>query len=114
MVSHLPSPRADAAYTAASIEGPFTRMRETVNLTIANATSSCGDFHLFVDPADGTPYVIAGCDFHMWIERLAPSMLDSAHDTTPTGRYLFDEYFIEAPALIVRNGVYYAIFDHCW
>ena len=54
-----------AAYTAPSPAGPYTRVRESVNVTIQNSTQSCGDFHLFVDPADGTPYVIAGCGFHM-------------------------------------------------
>lgn len=41
-------------------------------------------------------------------------MLDSAGDTSPTGRYLFPEYFIEAPALFYRAGLYYAVFGHCW
>ena len=53
-------------------------MREAVNVTMQNSTESCGDFHLFFDPADNTPYIIAGCGFHMWIERLLPSALDSA------------------------------------
>ena len=102
-----------AAYVAPSPAGPYTRVRETVPLTIENATSSCGDFHLFIDPADQTPYVIAGCDFHMYIERLQPSMLESANDTSPTGRYVFSEYFIEAPALFFNKGTYYAVFGHC-
>lgn len=102
-----------SAYTATSPAGPYTRQRIAVNVTIVNATQQCGDFHLFIDPADSTPYVIAGCGFHMWIERLLPNMLDSAGDTSPTGRYLFSEYFIEAPALFERNGVYYAVFGHC-
>lgn len=102
-----------SAYTAPSPAGPYTRQRIGVNVTIQNSTENCGDFHLFIDPADSTPYVIAGCGFHMWIERLLPNMLDSAGDTTPTGRYLFPEYFIEAPSLFERNGVYYVIFGHC-
>ena len=40
-------------------------------------------------------------------------MLGSAGDTSATGRYLFPEYFIEAPALFLRNAVYYAVFGHC-
>lgn len=102
-----------AAYTAPTPAGPYTRMREAVNVSMQNATENCGDFHLFIDPANNTPYVIAGCGFHMWIERLMPNMLDSAGDTSPTGRHLFDEYFIEAPALFYRNGVYYAVFASC-
>ena len=102
-----------AAYTAPSPLGPFTRQRASVNTSMQNATESCGDFHLFIDPADQTPYVIAGCGFHMWIERLLPNMLDSAGDTSPAGRYLFSEYFIEAPALFYRGGLYYAVFGHC-
>ena len=88
-------------------------MREAVNVTMQNSTESCGDFHLFFDPGDNTPYIIAGCGFHMWIERLLPSALDSAGDTSPTGRYLFSEYFVEAPALFFRGGLYYAVFAHC-
>jgi len=51
----------------------------------------------------------------MWIERLMPNMLDSAGDTSPTGRYLFSEYFVEAPALFYRkeSDTYYAVFGHC-
>ena len=106
-----------SAYTATSPAGPYTLARAAVNVTIVNSTQHCGDFHLFIDPADNTPYVIAGCNFHMWIERLMPNLLDSAGDTGPTGRFLFDEYFIEAPALFYRplNGkpLYYAVFGHC-
>ena len=102
-----------AAYTAPHPAGPYTRARDIVNTSMQNATEQCGDFHLFIDPADGTPYLIAGCGFHMWIERLLPNMLDSAGDTSPAGRYLFSEYFIEAPALFFREGMYYAVFGHC-
>ncbi len=106
-----------SAYTAPSPSGPYTLARTSVNVTIQNKTENCGDFHLFIDPVDKTPYVIAGCGFHMWIERLLPNMLDSAGDVSPTGRFLFDEYFIEAPALFYRplNGapLYYAVFGHC-
>jgi len=104
-----------SAYSAPTPAGPYTLQRTIVNVTIKNATENCGDFHLFVDPADNTPYVIAGCGFHMWIERLLPNMLDSAGDTTPTGRFLFDEYFVEAPALFYRaaSKTYYAVFGHC-
>ena len=81
-----------SAYTAPSPAGPYTRQRIAVNLTIVNATQKCGDNHLFIDPVDNTPYVIAGCNFHMWIERLHPNMLETAGDTSPTGRFMFDEY----------------------
>jgi len=40
-------------------------------------------------------------------------MLGSAGDTSATGRYLFPEYFIEAPALFLRDSLYYAVFGHC-
>jgi hypothetical protein len=102
-----------SAYTAPSPAGPYTRQRIAVNLTIVNSTQHCGDYHLFIDPVDSTPYIIAGCNFHMYIERLAPSMLESAGDASPTGRYMFSEYFIEAPALFYRAGLYYAVFGHC-
>jgi hypothetical protein len=102
-----------AAYTAPDPQGPYTLQRNVTNVTVNNSTSHCGDFHLFIDPVDNTPYAIMGCDFHMYIERLLPNALDSALDVTPTGRYMFEEYFIEAPELFVRNGVYYAVFGHC-
>lgn len=92
---------------------PASRCRSSVNITVQNATSSCGDFHLFVDPADNTPYWIGGCDYYVWIERLMPNMLDSAGDRSPTGRHQFSEYFVEAPKLFFREGVYYAVFDNC-
>jgi hypothetical protein len=40
-------------------------------------------------------------------------MLEGAGDASPTGRYIFSEYFIEAPSLFFRNGLYYAVFGHC-
>ena len=72
----------------------------------------------------------------MWIERLNPNGLDSAGDTSPTGRFLFSEYFIEAPALFYNpsvsarpsspsateassvvsangGGVFFAVYGHC-
>ena len=48
-----------SAYTAPTPAGPYTRQRIAVNLTIVNATQHCGDNHLFIDPKDNTPYVIA-------------------------------------------------------
>ena len=55
-----------AAYSAPSPAGPFTRERPSVNVSMQNATEECGDFHLFVDAKDNnTPYIIAGCGFHM-------------------------------------------------
>ena len=43
-----------------------------------------------------------------WIERLLPNMLDSEGT-----RYLFSEYFVEAPALFFAHGLYYAVFAPC-
>jgi hypothetical protein len=48
-----------SAYTAPSPAGPYTRQRISVNVTIVNSTQHCGDFHLFIDPVDSTPYIIA-------------------------------------------------------
>ena len=42
------------------------------------------------------------------------AVLSSPGDVSPTGRYVFSEYFIEAPALFYRAGLYYAVFGHCW
>ena len=101
------------AFTAPSPAGPYTLARRSVNVTIQNATEACGDYHLFVDPRDNTPYVIAGCHFYMFIERLMPNLLDSAGDRSPTGHYQFPEYFVEAPTLFLRGNVYYAVFTLC-
>jgi hypothetical protein len=97
-----------AAATSSQPEGPFTLQVNIVNLTRNNATSHAGDYHLFVDD-DGTGYVIYSANFWMSIEKLTPDFLASTGVTSP----LFSEYFIEAPVLFKRNGLYYALFDHC-
>lgn len=66
---NAPDYQGYTAYTAPGPAGPYTLARARVNVTIQNSTENCGDFHLFIDPADGTPYVIAGCGFHMFIEK---------------------------------------------
>lgn len=94
---YLPPPVAPVSLIPSEIHLPFPLL----------VSQHCGDFHLFVDD-DGTPYIIMGCNFHMVIERLFPNMLDSTGEC-----FIFPEYFIEAPMLFKRNGIYYALFDHC-
>jgi hypothetical protein len=100
------------AATSPAPEGPFSLQTIDVNVSTNNATWHCGDFHLFIDD-DGTPYIIMGCNFHMIIEKLNPDMLSSTGE-----RFIFSEYFIEAPQMFKRtlsNGtkLYYALFAWC-
>ena len=103
-----------AAYTSPTISGTYTLQKEVVQLTHANSTYHAGDFHLYVSDPDAngntTAYVIYGAEFWMWIDKLTPDFLGT------TGEFvnqLGGIYFVEAPALIKYNNVYYAIFDHC-
>lgn len=69
-----------------------------------------GDYHLFVDDdASQTAYVIYSASHWMAIERLTPDYLSSTGATTG----VFPVYFVEAPVMFKRSGVYYAVFGHC-
>jgi beta-xylosidase len=96
------------AATADAPQGPFTIVGP-VPLTHSNDTYHAGDFKLFVDD-DGTGYIIYGAEFYMWIDKLSPDYLSTTGEFTgPVGNI----YFVEDPALIKRDGVYLALFDHC-
>eukprot|EP00158_Paraphelidium_tribonemae_P010360 Partr_v1_DN47593_c0_g1_i1_m59135 len=84
-----------AAFTAPGPAGPFTLQSTVVPLPVNNATAHCGDYQLFVDETDGTPYVITSCNHYMLIAELEKDMLSG------TGRYIqfTDQYFVEAPAM---------------
>ena len=71
---------------------------------------SGGDYHLFVDDdASQTAYVIYSASHWMAIERLTPDYLSSTGATTG----VFPVYFVEAPVMFKRSGIYYAVFGHC-
>jgi len=93
-----------AAATGPTPAGPFKLQVDAVNVTRKKG----GDFHLFVDD-DGTGYVIYSWDYWINIDQLTPDFLHSTTKATPN----FPEYFVEAPNLFKRNGIYYALFDHC-
>lgn len=98
---------AYAALVSASPAGPFVLAAPTVNLTNA---SRGGDYQLFVDDDnDATAYAIYSSLHWMAVEELTPDYLAS------TGRSsgIFGPYFVEAPVMFKRAGVYYALFGHC-
>jgi hypothetical protein len=103
-----------ATSTSPTPEGPYTLVEDVVTLTHSNATFHAGDFHFFVDD-DETGYIIYCAEFYCWIDQLSSDYLQSA-GTYETGLWsgpVGDLYFVEAPALFKRNGIYYALFDHC-
>ncbi len=64
-----------------------------------------GDFDILVDD-DGTGYIVYSANYYMRVEQLTPDFYYS------TGKsYKFDEYFVEAPVLMKKNNIYYALFD---
>eukprot|EP01120_Amphizonella_sp_Union-15-10_P005527 TRINITY_DN1640_c0_g2_i1.p1 TRINITY_DN1640_c0_g2~~TRINITY_DN1640_c0_g2_i1.p1 ORF type:complete len:372 (-),score=59.67 TRINITY_DN1640_c0_g2_i1:190-1305(-) len=93
-----------AAAVSSKPEGPFGLVVDAVNVSRKEG----GDFDLFIDD-DGKGYVIYSWDFVIHIEELTQDLLHS------TGRMskIFPEYFVEAPVMFKRNGIYYAIFGHC-
>jgi hypothetical protein len=97
--------------TSPSPFGPFTGFATT---NVTDGTWSGGDFHLFTSGTQG--YVVwtgmsggAGLDHKIRISKLTPDFLSATGDEP----YMFSEVFNEAPAVIQRNGVWYALFGHC-
>lgn len=101
-----------ATSTSPVPEGPFTLVEDTVTLSHSNSTYHAGDWHFFIDDdANKTGYVIYCAEFYCWIEQLTPDYLHSTGNWFgPLGDTL---YFVEAPAMFKRNGVYYASVGHC-
>eukprot|EP00047_Mylnosiga_fluctuans_P006490 m.247211 g.247211 ORF g.247211 m.247211 type:complete len:382 (-) comp15327_c0_seq1:59-1204(-) len=107
-----------AVATARTPVGPFTLVSEQVNVT--RLKGGAGDFDLFVDydSASGKykAYVIYGAAYYMSIEELTDDFIYSTGrqaNCTPQGANLFTEYFVEAPVMFKRDGIYYALFGHC-
>jgi hypothetical protein len=94
-----------AALVAATPLGPFELAVPAVNLT--NATKG-GDYQIFVDD-DATAYVIYSSLHWMAVEELTPDYLASTGRTSG----IFGPYFVEAPIMFKRAGVYYSMFGHC-
>jgi beta-xylosidase len=95
-----------AAATAPSPAGPFTLATATINLFQGGHTT--GDFTLFVDD-DGTGYIVYSANWVMHIEQLSSTYYGN---TTVYGGN-FTEFFVEAPAMFKRNGLYYVLFGYC-
>jgi len=100
-----------AAATSSTPAGPFTIKTDVVNVTLNNATWHAGDFHFFVDD-DGTGYIIYSSQHWMRIEKLTDDFLASTGEFYD-GFRVPSYYFVEAPAMFKRNGIYYALFGHC-
>lgn len=105
-----------AAATAPGPAGPFVTVNDDVNVTRGHH----GDFALFVDPVDGTGYVVYSANYWMSIEQLTPDFLHSTGrnasivDAQGSQGPLFPDYFIEAPVMFERQGTYYVLYGHCW
>lgn len=107
-----------AVGTSPTPVGPFTLVSEQVNVT--RLKGGAGDFTLFVDydAARGrhVGYLMYGAAFKMSIEELTEDFVYSTGiqaKCTPDGQPLFAEYFIEAPVMFERQGIYYALFGPC-
>ena len=83
----------------------FAQQAAFLNVSVGGGSTG----HFFVDPADGAAYFIYSANFAIHIERLAPDMLSVERGAL----FSFPEYFVEAPALFERKGVYYALFSWC-
>jgi len=109
-VNTLNGPANYAVGTSPNPEGPFTFV-QAVDLGREGH-----DFDIFVDE-DLTAYAIYTGNHSMSIEMLADDYLSSLASTAPwpnkfsTG--IFGLYFVEAPAMFKRNGLYYALFGNC-
>ena len=119
-------------YIADSPEGPFHLENPSMNLSrlcshdevCGAAQGGCGDFDIFVDPRDGAGYIAYGCNYYMSIEKLTSDFTNTApvpaggngNATVVGGAFngtMFPDYFVEAPAMFERNGVYYLLYGHC-
>ena len=124
--------KGNAVYIADSPEGPFHLENPSMNLSrlcshdevCGAAQGGCGDFDIFVDPKDGAGYIAYGCNYYMSIEKLTSDFTNTApvpaggngNATVVGGAFngtMFPDYFVEAPAMFERNGVYYLLYGHC-
>lgn len=116
-----------AVYTSASPEGPFDLRNPVMNISrlcpsqfvsapCGPAQGGVGDFDVFVDD-DNQGYVIYGSNYWTSIERLSPDFLTSTGQNASAGGpfngTVFPDYFVEAPAMFKRNGLYYVLYGHC-
>jgi hypothetical protein len=95
-------------YTSTSISpfGPFIDHRKS-NLTLSCGGSG-GDFHIF-EVNNTEAYII----FSASVNHIAKLTSDYRDWMPNTNLYDFDEPFSEAPAVLYRKGLYYALFGHC-
>ena len=124
-----------AVYSSDSPAGPFALENPEMNVTrlcpgpgapgpdCGKSQGSCGDFTIFVDKKDGQGYIMYGCNYYMGIEMLTDSYYHSLgisegnkNATAPGGYFngnLFPDYFVEAPVMFERGGIYYTMYGHC-
>ena len=96
--------------TSPSPFGPFTDHRQS-NLTLSVAGNQGGDFHIFLDESASPPvaYVI----FSASVNHVARLTADYRDWAPGAPIFDFDEPFSEAPAVLFRGGLFYALFGHC-
>lgn len=117
-----------AVLTSPSPEGPFKLTNPQVNITrlcpgpvakppCGKAQGGAGDYTLFVDD-DGTGYLVYSAQYYMSIEQLTPDFLwSTGHNGTwqngPFSNSVAPDYFVEAPVMFKRKGIYYILYGHC-
>ena len=101
----------NAAYpVAVSTSGPAGPFTTVVHGGLNVSVDGESDFQLFRDDQhEAQGYIIYSAGFKIHIEALSRDFLSVRANAS----YTFAEYFVEAPTLFVRNGVYYALFSWC-
>jgi len=94
-----------AAGTAPSPLGPFALQNSQIGIF---GGTYVGDFAPFVDD-DGTGYIVYSSQFVMHIAQLSPDY----YGTPVAYGANFTEYFVEAPVMFKRDGLYYVLFGYC-
>jgi hypothetical protein len=93
-------------FTADAPTGPWTEQSQPSHLTAT--TGGNGDENLFVDPADGTAYLVytnvgSGATFDLYIDKLNSNYTD----VTGTGEAIGAPHYKEAPGMFKRGSTYY-------
>jgi glycosyl hydrolase family 43 len=94
------------AMTCAGPTGPCSAVADDPQTFARSHLGHPSDFN-FLQDADGAAYVVYNSGGALWIEQLAPSYLAASGKVLQIAT---TEPEIEAPAVFVRNGVYYALY----
>ena len=119
----------NAVFRAERPEGPFSLVNPVMNLSrlcpgpaamepCGETQGGAGDFDVFVDPADGAAYIAYSAKHWLSVESLTPDMLSTTGVNASWvggafGGSISADYFVEAPAMFVRQGTYYLLYGHC-